>query len=63
MRNRLGESQTPFDHLLLHFGRTSMRAQRGDDAVCERAFRTAAPLHRENGEEWLATQAEARIWA
>jgi hypothetical protein len=40
-----------------------MRAQGGDDAPCERAFRTAAPLHRENGEAWLATQAEARIWA
>ena len=29
----------------------------------ERALRAAARMHRENGEEWLATQAEARIGA
>jgi class 3 adenylate cyclase/tetratricopeptide (TPR) repeat protein len=39
-------------------------ARRADDAAaCERALRTAARLHRENGEEWQATQAEARLGA
>jgi tetratricopeptide (TPR) repeat protein len=37
-------------------------ARRRRDAVgCERALREAARMHRENGEEWLATQAEAQI--
>jgi hypothetical protein len=37
-------------------------ARPGKDAAgSERALRTAARLHRENGEEWLAAQAEARI--
>ena len=30
-------------------------------AAAERALRAAAEFHRANGEEWLATQAEARI--
>jgi class 3 adenylate cyclase len=34
---------------------------RDDEAGCERALRSAARMHRDNGEEWLATQAEARI--
>ena len=34
---------------------------RGDAAASERALRAAAQLHRANGEEWLATVAEARI--
>ena len=32
-----------------------------DHVGCERALHAAARMHRENGEEWLATQAEARI--
>jgi class 3 adenylate cyclase/tetratricopeptide (TPR) repeat protein len=37
-------------------------ARSRDDAVgCEQALRDAARLHRENGDQWLATQAEARI--
>jgi tetratricopeptide (TPR) repeat protein len=40
--------------------RAELARQRNDDAGCERALRAAARLHRENGEEWLATQAEAR---
>jgi hypothetical protein len=34
---------------------------RRDAVGCERALREAARMHRENGEEWLAAQAEARI--
>ena len=41
--------------------RAELARHRNDAAGCERALRTAARLHRENGEEWLATQAEARI--
>ena len=41
--------------------RAELARSRGDAAGCERALRAAARLHRENGEEWLATQAEARI--
>ena len=41
--------------------RAEVARRRNDPAGCERALRTAARLHRENGEEWLATQAEARI--
>jgi class 3 adenylate cyclase len=41
--------------------RAELARHRHDDVECERALRAAARLHRENGEEWLATQAEARI--
>jgi len=41
--------------------RAELARYRNDAAGCERALRTAARLHRENGEEWLAAQAEARI--
>ena len=41
--------------------RAELARRGGDTAGCERALRAAARLHRENGEEWLATQAEARI--
>jgi class 3 adenylate cyclase len=41
--------------------RAELARRRRDDVGCERALRAAARLHRENGEEWLATQAEARI--
>jgi tetratricopeptide (TPR) repeat protein len=43
--------------------RADLARHRNDAAGCERALRTAARLHRANGEEWLATQAEARIGA
>ena len=43
--------------------RAEIARHRDDNAGCERALREAARLHRENGEEWLATQAEARIGA
>jgi hypothetical protein len=33
----------------------------GDTAGRDRALREAARLYRENGEEWLAAQAEARV--
>jgi hypothetical protein len=41
--------------------RAELARHRKDAAGCERALRAAARLHRENGEAWLATQAEARI--
>ncbi len=41
--------------------RAEISRHRNDDAGCEHALRAAARLHRENGEEWLATQAEAKI--
>ena len=41
--------------------RAELARSRGDADGCERALRAAARLHRENGEEWLATQAEGRI--
>ena len=41
--------------------RAELARGRGDADGCERALRAAARLHRENGDEWLATQAEARI--
>jgi class 3 adenylate cyclase/tetratricopeptide (TPR) repeat protein len=41
--------------------RAELARRLGDRVECERALRTAARLHRENGEGWLATQAEARI--
>jgi hypothetical protein len=41
--------------------RAEFAARRGDGEAAARAWREAARLHRENGEEWLATQAEARI--
>jgi adenylate cyclase len=43
--------------------RAELARSRHDEVGYERALRTAARLHRENGEEWLATQAEARIGA
>ena len=41
--------------------RAELARVRGDAAGSERALRAAAELHRANGEEWLATQAEVRI--
>jgi class 3 adenylate cyclase/tetratricopeptide (TPR) repeat protein len=41
--------------------RAELARRRRDDAGCERAVRAAARLHRDNGEEWLATQAEERV--
>ncbi len=41
--------------------RAELARCRHDGVGCERALRAAAQMHRENGEEWLATQAEARI--
>jgi ATP/maltotriose-dependent transcriptional regulator MalT len=46
---------------LIEEARAELARHRGDAGGCERALRTAAQMHRENGEEWLATQAEARI--
>jgi hypothetical protein len=43
--------------------RAELAQRRGDIGGCERAWRAAARIHRENGEEWLAAQAEARIQA
>jgi class 3 adenylate cyclase/tetratricopeptide (TPR) repeat protein len=43
--------------------RAELARHRNNHAGCERALRAAARMHRENGEEWLATQAEARIGA
>jgi hypothetical protein len=43
--------------------RAELAPLRGDDAACEQALCAAARMHRENGEEWLATQAEGRIGA
>jgi class 3 adenylate cyclase len=45
----------------LEGARAELARARGDAPGCERALREAARLHRENGEEWLADQAEARI--
>ena len=42
-------------------GRNQVARLREDEAGRERALREAARLHRENGEEWLAAQAEARM--
>jgi ATP/maltotriose-dependent transcriptional regulator MalT len=39
----------------------ALARHRRDAVGCERALREAARMHRENGEEWLAAQAEARI--
>jgi len=41
--------------------RAELARSRGDAAGCEHALRAAAHLHRENGDEWLASQAETRI--
>jgi ATP/maltotriose-dependent transcriptional regulator MalT len=41
--------------------RAELARHRNDVAGCARSLRTAAKMHRENGEEWLATLAEARI--
>ena len=41
--------------------RAALARHRGDAAGCEGALREAARMHRENAEEWLAMQAEARI--
>ncbi|MEN8160952.1 MAG: hypothetical protein ABFS41_12835, partial [Myxococcota bacterium] len=50
------------DHLAaLEEVRAELAALRGDTAGTARAWREAARRHRENGEEWLARQAEARI--
>ncbi len=46
---------------LIEEARAELARQRRDAAACERALRNAARLHRENGEEFQATQAEARI--
>jgi class 3 adenylate cyclase len=43
--------------------RAELARLRNDASGCEHALRAAARMHRENGEEWLATQAEARIGA
>jgi adenylate cyclase len=43
--------------------RAELARLRGDDAACERALRAAARMHRENGEDWQAAQAEARVGA
>ena len=43
--------------------RAELAKHSGDASGCERALRAAARLHRDNGEEWLAAQAEARIGA
>jgi tetratricopeptide (TPR) repeat protein len=48
---------------LIEETRAELARLRNDATGCERALRTAARMHRENGEEWLATQAEARIGA
>jgi Tfp pilus assembly protein PilF len=45
----------------LEEARAELAARRGDGEGAARAWREAARLHRENGEAWLATQAEARI--
>jgi adenylate cyclase len=50
------------DHLTsITEARAELAARRGDGEAAARAWREAARLHRENGEEWLATQAEAQI--
>ena len=41
--------------------RAELAQLRGDAAGRERALREAAQLHRDNGEEWLEAQAEARL--
>jgi len=46
---------------LIEEARAELARLRDDAAGRERALRAAARLHRENGEEWLAAQAEARI--
>jgi hypothetical protein len=46
---------------LIEEARAELARRLGDDPACEHALRTAARLHRQNGEEGLATQAEARI--
>jgi ATP/maltotriose-dependent transcriptional regulator MalT len=50
------------DHLAaIEEARAELATCRGDAVSAERAWREAARLHRKNAEEWLATQAEARI--
>jgi ATP/maltotriose-dependent transcriptional regulator MalT len=41
--------------------RAELAQHRGDASGSEHALRAAARLHRENGDAWLAAQAEARI--
>jgi hypothetical protein len=41
--------------------RAELAELRGDTAAAELSRREAARLHRDNGEEWLASQVEARI--
>jgi class 3 adenylate cyclase len=48
---------------LIEEARAELARACGDAAACERALRAAARLHRENGDDWLATRAEARIGA
>jgi class 3 adenylate cyclase len=45
----------------LEEARAELAQLRGDTAGRERALRAVARLHRENGEEWLAAQAEASV--
>jgi tetratricopeptide (TPR) repeat protein len=50
------------DHLAtLEEVRAELAALRGDGSGAERAWREAARRHRENGEEWLAEQAEGPV--
>jgi class 3 adenylate cyclase/tetratricopeptide (TPR) repeat protein len=46
---------------LVEEARAELTRRRGDVTGWERTLREAARMHRENGEEWLAAQAEARI--
>jgi len=48
---------------LVEEARAELAHLRNDATGCERALHAAARMHRENGEEWLATQAEARFGA
>lgn len=41
--------------------RAELARNRGDAAGCERGWRAAARLHRENGDEWRASRIEARL--
>jgi class 3 adenylate cyclase len=45
----------------LEEARAELARHSGDSAACERALREAARLYSENGEPWLASQAEAGI--
>jgi class 3 adenylate cyclase/tetratricopeptide (TPR) repeat protein len=60
---RVGKQATVLDARdllpVVEEARAELARARGDAVGRERALRAAARLHRENGEEWLATQAEA----